>query len=251
MQLDIGSRVRTRDGANAGKIKRIIFDSDNMTVRQFVVQAGVLLPATAENRERLIALREVVDAVYLDNKIRGYILDHLAWMLSDSTGVPPLYARKAGMIQETYGRYTGAFLPDALSGLDSGSGVLERRTAHEQVAQRAQGVALRPFGRRLEQPGGHAVERHHEPVAEVLHLTTARVRDRAAEQPEVLPPQRVRCRLPVGCHVRSSIQRALSAASVQSGKRGSKGSTPSARVTPSAAYSPVSESHWGGASSSG
>jgi hypothetical protein len=43
--------------------------------------------------------------------IRGYILDHLAWMLSDSTGVPPAYAKPAGMVQETYGNYSGAFLP--------------------------------------------------------------------------------------------------------------------------------------------
>jgi hypothetical protein len=43
-------------------------------------------------------------------RIRGYILDHLAWMLSDSTGVPPAYAKPAGMVQETYGMYTGAFL---------------------------------------------------------------------------------------------------------------------------------------------
>lgn len=45
--------------------------------------------------------------------IRGYILDHLAWMLSDSTGVPPTFAKPAGMIQETYGRYAGAFLEGA------------------------------------------------------------------------------------------------------------------------------------------
>ncbi|NVB78891.1 MAG: hypothetical protein HOV81_10885 [Kofleriaceae bacterium] len=42
--------------------------------------------------------------------IRGYILDHLKWMLSDSTGVPVKYAKGAGMVQETYGRYDGAFL---------------------------------------------------------------------------------------------------------------------------------------------
>jgi hypothetical protein len=45
--------------------------------------------------------------------IRGYMLDHLAWMLSDSTGIPPTYARPAGMTQETYGHYTGAFLEGA------------------------------------------------------------------------------------------------------------------------------------------
>ncbi|HEY0251705.1 MAG TPA: hypothetical protein VGC41_09270 [Kofleriaceae bacterium] len=41
---------------------------------------------------------------------RDYILDHLAWMLSDSTGIPPKYAKKAGMVQETFGGYDGAFL---------------------------------------------------------------------------------------------------------------------------------------------
>jgi hypothetical protein len=45
--------------------------------------------------------------------IRGYILDHLAWMLSDSTGIPPTFAKAAGMIQETYGHYNGAFLEGA------------------------------------------------------------------------------------------------------------------------------------------
>jgi hypothetical protein len=42
--------------------------------------------------------------------IRGYMLEHLAWMLSDSTGIPPTYAKPAGMEQITYGYYHGAFL---------------------------------------------------------------------------------------------------------------------------------------------
>jgi hypothetical protein len=44
------------------------------------------------------------------SRTRDYILDHLAWMLSDSTGIPPKWAKKAGMIQETFGGYDGAFL---------------------------------------------------------------------------------------------------------------------------------------------
>lgn len=44
------------------------------------------------------------------SRARGYILDHLQWMLSDSTGVPPAYAKKAGMVQTTYGTFSGAFL---------------------------------------------------------------------------------------------------------------------------------------------
>jgi MoxR-like ATPase len=37
--------------------------------------AGELRASKALDRERLLGLREVVDAVYLDNKIKGYILD--------------------------------------------------------------------------------------------------------------------------------------------------------------------------------
>jgi hypothetical protein len=42
--------------------------------------------------------------------IRRYMLGHLAWMLSDSTGIPPAYVKKAGLVQDTYGHYSGAFL---------------------------------------------------------------------------------------------------------------------------------------------
>ena len=46
----------------------------------------------------------------------NYMLANLAWMLSDSTGIPPAYARKAGMVQETYGGFSGAFLEGAQGG---------------------------------------------------------------------------------------------------------------------------------------
>jgi hypothetical protein len=44
------------------------------------------------------------------SKIRTYIIDHLAWMLSDSTGIPSHFARKANLVQLTYGSFAGAFL---------------------------------------------------------------------------------------------------------------------------------------------
>lgn len=47
------------------------------------------------------------------SKIRDYMLGHLSWMVSDSTGIPPSYASAAGMLQETYGRFSGAFLEGA------------------------------------------------------------------------------------------------------------------------------------------
>jgi len=44
---------------------------------------------------------------------RKYLLQHLTWMLSDSTGIPPQHAKPAGMVQETYGSFNGAFLEGA------------------------------------------------------------------------------------------------------------------------------------------
>lgn len=42
--------------------------------------------------------------------IRAYLSQSAVFMVSDSTGIPPLHARKAGLAQVTYGKFTGAFL---------------------------------------------------------------------------------------------------------------------------------------------
>jgi hypothetical protein len=43
--------------------------------------------------------------------IRGYLLGHAAAMISDSTGIPPAFAKKAGFVDETWGHFEGSFLP--------------------------------------------------------------------------------------------------------------------------------------------
>jgi hypothetical protein len=43
--------------------------------------------------------------------IRGYLLKHMVFMVSDSTGVPPRIASAAGFTQETWGSFAGSFLP--------------------------------------------------------------------------------------------------------------------------------------------
>jgi hypothetical protein len=66
--------------------------------------------------------------------IRGYMLDHLAWMLSDSTGIPPRFAKQAGMVQETYGYYHGAFLEGPQeSGHDKDFIEMWRRQPHRKL----------------------------------------------------------------------------------------------------------------------
>jgi hypothetical protein len=44
------------------------------------------------------------------SNIRDYLLDDMAWMVSDATGVPPAIATKAGFVQETYGIYEGSYM---------------------------------------------------------------------------------------------------------------------------------------------
>jgi hypothetical protein len=43
--------------------------------------------------------------------IRTYLLEHMEFMVSDSTGIPPHLATKAGFVQDAYGRFAESFLP--------------------------------------------------------------------------------------------------------------------------------------------
>jgi hypothetical protein len=45
--------------------------------------------------------------------IRDLLLANMVWMASDSTGVPPRFAKKAGFVQITYGAFTAPFLEEA------------------------------------------------------------------------------------------------------------------------------------------
>jgi hypothetical protein len=42
--------------------------------------------------------------------IRNYLLDNMQFMVSDSTGIPPKFATKAGFVQEAYGKFAESFL---------------------------------------------------------------------------------------------------------------------------------------------
>ncbi len=43
------------------------------------------------------------------SKIRGYLLEHMAWMISDASGIPPSHAEPAGFEQLTYGDFAGPY----------------------------------------------------------------------------------------------------------------------------------------------
>jgi len=46
------------------------------------------------------------------SELRDYLLAHMAFMVSDCTGILPRHARAAGFEQTTHGRFNGAFLPN-------------------------------------------------------------------------------------------------------------------------------------------
>ena len=43
------------------------------------------------------------------SKIRDYLLQHAAWMISDASGIPPSFAEPAGFEEITYGEFTGPY----------------------------------------------------------------------------------------------------------------------------------------------
>jgi hypothetical protein len=43
------------------------------------------------------------------SQVRDYLLGHMAWMISDASGIPPSYAGPAGFEQITYGQFTGPY----------------------------------------------------------------------------------------------------------------------------------------------
>jgi hypothetical protein len=62
---------------------------------------------------RIVAMTKAASyLLWRDNfsKIRNYLLEHMDFMVSDSTGVPPKYAAAAGFEQKAFGHFNESFL---------------------------------------------------------------------------------------------------------------------------------------------
>jgi hypothetical protein len=65
---------------------------------------------------KVVALTKAASYLIWDggfSAVRQYLLDNMVWMASDSTGIPPRWAKKGGFTQTTYGTFTGPFLEEA------------------------------------------------------------------------------------------------------------------------------------------
>jgi uncharacterized protein YrrD len=95
VQLDLGCQVRTSDGEDVGKVDRIIFDPQSLTVREFVVHEGILF-----THDRIVA-REMIDHIDDDHVV------HLRLTGAEEEKLPPFVA------EEHVALYTGdAFYVD-------------------------------------------------------------------------------------------------------------------------------------------
>ncbi|MEJ7598264.1 MAG: hypothetical protein WKG01_10170 [Kofleriaceae bacterium] len=89
----------------------------NLGDKELAAHPGLLRHLEAKGKVTMI----VKGASYLlwqndFRTMRRYILEHLAFMLSDSTGIPPMYAKPAGMELEPYGKFVMPGLPHAVGG---------------------------------------------------------------------------------------------------------------------------------------
>ena len=101
---------RKKKGGDSIIHRHIAFNLDD----RHLAGSGVL--KHLENKGKMSTM--IKGASYLlwfDNfsSLRSYLLSHMAFCVSDSTGMLPKHASQAGFKQITYGKFTGAFLDDA------------------------------------------------------------------------------------------------------------------------------------------
>ncbi|MEO7332164.1 MAG: hypothetical protein ABI193_26545, partial [Minicystis sp.] len=66
-----------------------------------------------ENKGRVTAMTKAASYLLWKDafsQIRDYLLGHMEFMISDSTGIPPALSEKAGFVVDTYGTFKGSFV---------------------------------------------------------------------------------------------------------------------------------------------
>lgn len=66
-----------------------------------------------ESKGRIVAMTKAASyLLWRDNfsAIRNYLLDHMEFMMSDSTGIPPSYVAEKGFEQQAFGKFSESFL---------------------------------------------------------------------------------------------------------------------------------------------
>lgn len=85
--------------------------AQNLSDTNFGQDAG--MKAYLEKKGRVVAMTKAASyLLWRDHfsTIRDFLLNHMEFMVSDSTGIPPRFATKAGFQQQAFGRFNESFL---------------------------------------------------------------------------------------------------------------------------------------------
>ena len=105
--VEIQFRPRGQPGAPLRTYRHIVANLDDTHMS---ADARVLKHLAAKGRVAVMTKAASFLLWYDDfSQIRDYLLGHLAWMISDASGIPPSFAAPAGYEQITYGDFTGTY----------------------------------------------------------------------------------------------------------------------------------------------
>ena len=105
--VEIQFRPRGEPKANLRTYRHIVANLDDTHMTK---DDRVLKHLSAKGKVAVITKAATFLLWYDDFKqIRAYLLGHIAWMISDASGIPPSYAAPAGYEQLTYGEFTGPY----------------------------------------------------------------------------------------------------------------------------------------------
>jgi len=109
--------VHAGAGAPVQVLRHIAYNLDDSHLKA----DGALL-AHLSAKGKVVAMTKAASHLLWNEQfglIRGWLLDHTDWMVSDSTGVPPRFAQPSGFVQETYGKFAGPAPFGLLNGRDA------------------------------------------------------------------------------------------------------------------------------------
>jgi hypothetical protein len=108
--LFANAELRFRRGAG-GPVQVLRHISANLDDAHLRSDAGLLVHLSGRgDRGKVSAMTKAASHLLWSDQfsiVRGWLLGHTDWMISDSTGIPPRFATPAGFVQDAYGTFDG------------------------------------------------------------------------------------------------------------------------------------------------
>jgi hypothetical protein len=103
--MELRFKKKDDPAAKTKILRHVVFNLDDWHLK-----ADPSLLKHLEAKGKIAAMtKAATHLLWLDSfsLIRSYLLTHTDFMISDSTGVPPRFAKQAGFVQDTYGTFVG------------------------------------------------------------------------------------------------------------------------------------------------